>query len=147
MTAAHSHRRWALATGAALATLAAISGCGGDGSGPVGPPAAEVGMLAVHLTSPVPRAGAVLLTISGPAVPTELTTTQPGVIVHQRAVAGGTSVAMFGSIAAGELLRMRVPDVGAAASYRATVREVAGEDNALREDLAGYAATVATARR
>lgn len=147
MMPAPSHRPWALAAAVALATLAAISGCGGEGSGPVGPPAAEAGVLAVRLTSPLPRVGAVMLTITGPAVPTEVGATQPGVIVHQRAVAAGTSVALFGSIAAGELLRMRVPDVGAAASYQATVREVAGEDNALREDLAGYGATVAAARR
>lgn len=141
-------RRLRLLGGAvAAAALAAFAGCGGEGSDPLAPSDAGPGVLAVQLAAPLPRAGAVLLTVAGPAAPTEIVAAQPGVVVHQRPAGAATSVALFGSIAAGELLRMRVPDASAAASYHVTVREVAGEDNALREDLGGYVATVAAAPR
>jgi hypothetical protein len=141
-----NHRRLRRALAAATA-FAAIGACGGESGGPTGPSAPTPGVLVVRLAGPAAREGAVLLSIAGPDVPTEVTAAQSGVIAHARPAQGGTAVALFGAIATGELLRMRVPDVRAAAAYQATVREVAGEDNALRADLASYVATVAPATR
>lgn len=132
-----------------LAVLAAalLVGSCGDATGPGEPAAPVPGLLRVRLTMPAAAEGAVLLALTGPALPAEITATQPGVLAHLRQTPEGATVALFGRVAAGDLFELRVPDVGAAAAYRATVREVAGEDNALREDLAPYRATVAAAPR
>ena len=134
-------RRPLTRTAALGAAVVALGSCG-DATGPGEPDVPSPGELRVHLASPAGRDGAVLLTITGPAAPTEVTGTQAGVLVHARAVGGGWTVALFGAVSAGEVLRVRVPDVRKAAAYHATVREVAGEDNALRENLGAYRLTI-----
>ena len=133
-------------TAALCAAVVAIGSCG-DATGPGEPDVPTPGELRVQLASPAGRDGAVLLAITGPAAPTEVAGTQAGVLVHARAVGGGWTVALFGAVSAGEVLRLRVPDVRAAGAYQATVREVAGEDNALREDLGAYRLTITAAGR
>ena len=134
-------------TAALCAAVAALGSCG-DATGPGEPVDAPApGELRVRLSSPAPSDGAVLLTITGPAAPTEVTGTQAGVLVHARAAGGGWTVALFGAVSGGEVLRLQVPDVRAAAAYQATVREVAGEDNVLREDLGAYRLTVSAPGR
>ena len=122
--------------------VAALGSCGGDATGPGEPDVPTPGELGVRLASPAARDGAVLLTISGPSAPTDVLGTQPGVLVHARPSGGGVTVALFGSVASGEVLRFRVPDVRAAGAYQAAVREVSAEDNALRDDLGAYRLTI-----
>ena len=132
-------------TAALCAAIVATGSCG-DATGPGEPPDAPTpGELRVQLASPGGRDGAVLLTITGPAAPSEVTGTQAGVLVHARPVNGAWTVALFGTVSAGEVLRLQVPDVRAARAYEATVREVAGEDNALRENLGAYRLTITAA--
>lgn len=130
---------------AGVVALSTLGACGGDKPGPTGPTGPTAGVLRVQLTAPSADQGAVLLTIAGPAVPSAVVAAQPGVTAHVRTTNSVTTVALFGAVAAGEILRLSVPDVGAVASYRADVREVAGRDNALREDLTPYRATVTRA--
>lgn len=135
----------AIRTASALLTASALAACGGESSPPPTAPVAVTptpGVLRVGLASPAAREGAVLLRITGPAVPTDVTATQPGLVAHVRQVNGASTVALFGVVGPGELLQFRVPDVLAASSYQATIQEVAGEDNALRDDLTLYQATV-----
>ena len=127
-----------------VTALTSLAACGGAGDGPgiTEPPAATPGVLRVRFVTPAADDGAVLLAITGPAVPTTVTATQAGATAHGRTANGVTTVAVFGRVTAGEVLRFSVPDANAAASYRAELREVAATDNALRADLTPYRATV-----
>jgi hypothetical protein len=124
-----------------VGALAALGSCG-EATAPGEPAGPTPGRQRVTQNTPGSREGAVRQEIPRPALPTEVESAQAGVLAHVRQAGGVSTVALFGTVAAGEVLRLRVPDVRAAASYQAAVREVAGEDNALREDLAPYRATV-----
>jgi hypothetical protein len=86
--------------------------------------------------------GALLVAISGPAAVGTVQSASAGNVVHARTQGTTTTVAVFGSVAAGPLLRVSVPDVRQAARYTATVREAADAQNALRTSLAGYTLAV-----
>lgn len=119
-------RRLALAAGAA----ALLAGC--DATEPARP-----GVLTAHLSGTRPRDAALVLTISGPALPAEVSAEQ-GYVVHSRTHAGATSVAVFGDIAGGPLVRFTIPDAKLADRFGVQLREVADEEYTLREDLTPY---------
>ena len=108
-------RRW---WGLAL-WLVAAPGCG-DG----GPPPSRAGDLTVSYFQGGPRAGAILLTISGG--PVERVTAENAELVSFASPAPGTTrVVVTGDLGTGSLLLVRVPDVSQASSYRVRVDQVA----------------------
>jgi hypothetical protein len=137
---------------------ALASSCGGSGGdrAPTQPapqtpeqptqPAAPVavpGTLTARLVTPNIDDGAILVEISGPTPLADLATPVPGAVLHSRASGNAAHVAVFGSLAAGALVRFSVPDVNAASQYTATVTDASDRANSLRASLTGYAITIA----
>jgi hypothetical protein len=100
------------------------------------------GELVVSLATPNSADGAMVVTISGPGAVGAVQAATAGNLVRSRTQGTTTTVAVFGEVAAGPLVRIAVPDVRQAKSYTATVREAADLSDALRPSLAGYALTV-----
>ena len=120
-----------------VAAAIGILSCGGDSTGPKAVP----GDLTATLTTPNADDRAILITITSPG------TISPGAagadyVVFSKTLTGKTSVAVFGTLTTGPLVRFSVPDVGQAASYVVTVSDVADASNAPRSSLAGYSVTV-----
>jgi hypothetical protein len=119
-----------------LLAVASVLSCG-DTSGP---PAPTPGTLLLHLTTPHDDDAALLLHLTGPSIapPSVAAATGAQQLFAQAATGGGVNVALFGSLGAGPLLRMQVPDVSRASEYRVTVLEAADSSNALRAGVSGY---------
>ncbi len=102
----------------------------------------QAGSLTLRLITPHADDGAMTFQVSGPAI--ESATAANGSLrLFTRREGGSTVVgAVVGALANGALITLRVPDVGAAASYTATVLEVADRQDALRTSLTGYALTL-----
>lgn len=105
---------------------------------PAGP-----GTLTVRVTSPFTDDGALLLEISGPAQPTDLTALSAGAILQSRTTDNVTRVAIFGPLENGALVRFAVPDVSAAPQYKAQVTEASDRTSALRASVTEYQLTIA----
>lgn len=128
--------RWILAL---LATLSLGAGCSDDVTGGGNP---RAGTLLLRLTTPRADDGALVFEVSGPPIDSALAA-NASLRLFTRRVDGVTVVgAVVGAVANGALVTLHVPDVGAAAGYTATVREVANRQDALRATLTGYALTV-----
>lgn len=99
------------------------------------------GTLVMRLTTPHTDDGALLFELSGPSIDNVIANDESLRLFTRRD--GGSIVgAIVGTLSTGAIVTMRVPDVSAAASYTATIREVADRQDALRASLAGYALTV-----
>lgn len=103
---------------AVLLGLALVMACGGEkGVGPV------AGELTLSLTTPHLTDGAVMLKVAGPideVIPVG------AYRVEAAPVAGGfMRIIVTGTITNGPLVRLRVPDVNAAATYLAIVEQAA----------------------
>jgi hypothetical protein len=132
-----SERRMNIVPRAALLlTAALLSAC--DAGAPAKP---LPGDLTVSLATPNVD-GAMVVSITGPGAAGAVQPAAPGTAVRVRTQGTTTTVAVFGAVAAGPLLRVSVPDVRQASRYAATVREAADEQNAPRASLAGYALAV-----
>jgi len=128
-----------LFTRAALLLAAVLlPACGGGDAGEPATP--QPGDLTVTLATPNTD-GALLVFITGPGV-AAVQPAAPGVVVRSRTQGTATTVAVFGTLGAGPLLRVSVPDVRQAKQYAAVVREAADLQNAPRATLAGYALEV-----
>ena len=99
------------------------------------------GDLTVSLATPNVD-GALVVAITGPDAVGAVQAAAPGTVVRVRTQGTTTTVAVFGAVAAGPLLRLTVSDVRQASRYAATVREAADEQNAPRASLAGYTLAV-----
>lgn len=114
----------------------AIAGCGGENQNPT-----PSGDLLVAYFQSVPQAGALLLTISGG--PVENVTALGGQQVSFASpFAGTTKVVVAGTLANGDLLRLRVPDVTRFADYAVRIEQVADKTTFALIDPAGYTFTV-----
>jgi hypothetical protein len=113
----------------AVATALLALGCGGgeDGTGPAAP---QPGQLTVNVTTSGAAGAAFLLTVRGPGI-TSPTPGASGQKLYTFASGDTLRAAVIGTVTAGALLKFSVPDVNQASSYRATLNEVAGTDNAL----------------
>ena len=124
-----------------LLLLVLASACG-DG-GPTEPAGPIPGILTVALTTPNPDDGALLLTISGGRVSTvdaasagyQVYTAQPDTTT--------TRVLVTGDIAAGDVVRIHVPDTRGAAAYHATIAQAASRTTFAQRVLTGYSLVVA----
>jgi hypothetical protein len=121
-----------------------VISCGGDGGGggTVTGPKAVPGELTASLVTPNADDRAVLLAITGPGSISGISTTTEYVVFAQTA-SGKATVAVFGSLTNGVLVRFSVPDVGAVASYTATITDIVDPGNVPRQSLGGYSITVA----
>lgn len=122
---------------ALLLAAALVSGC--DAGEPATP---QPGELTLTLSTPNPADGALLVAITGPGAVASVRSAVADGVVQSRTAGTTTTVAVFGTLAAGPLLRISVPDVRQAQRYAATVREAADAENHLRPSLAGYALAV-----
>ena len=118
-----------------VAALAVVTGCGGE-SGPT------PGELTVRLTTPNADDGAMVLVLSGPGPITNVAAASAGTLVHARDAGGAVRVAVFGSIASGDLIHFSVPDVEQASSYQTTIQEVADRGNVLRPGATAYTLSI-----
>lgn len=101
----------------------------------------HAGALFLRLATPHADDGAVIFVISGPAIDS-VTVDKSSLRLFTRRSDGTLAGIVVGAVDAGPILRLHVPDVGAAASYRAQVIEVADRQDALRGSLVEYAMTV-----
>lgn len=114
----------------------ALAGCGSDGGAPG--PASGPGRVDLALESPNATDGALVIRFTG-AVADSATPLRAGVVAHVRPAAGGGSlVAVIGDVRPGPLVRLHLPDLAGAASFRATVEEAAATSNELRGSVGGY---------
>ena len=86
--------------------------------------------------------GAILLELRGPDIHA-LAATNSSLQVFSDTSSAPIRTVVAGSLSAGALLTFHVPDVGAAASYTATIVDVADRQNKLRSGLTGYTLVVA----
>ena len=120
-----------------LVLLAAV-GCGGGDGGTVGPTA---GVFKVVLTTPNADDGALLLTVAGgpvtavePAAQYQVLTAQPDSLT--------TRVLVTGNIAAGEVLRLQVPDTRRLSAYRASLAQAASRATFAQQALTSYSLAI-----
>lgn len=126
-----------LSRAAVLLACAVLAAC--DAGEPARP---LPGDLLVTLASPNATDGGMVVSITGPDAVGSVRAADPGNVVRARTQGTTTTVAVFGTLAPGPLVRIAVPDVRQAGSYTATVREAADLESALRPSLAGYTLTV-----
>jgi hypothetical protein len=117
----------------------APTGGGGGGGGGGG----QAGTVILRLTTPHADDGAVLLEVTGPPIDSAIVVS-PSLRLFTRRAGDSTIVGVVvGVVTDGATVTLHVPDVSAAAGYRARVLEVADRRDALRGSLTGYALTVA----
>ncbi len=124
-----------------LAMLLAVTLAWSCGDGLVGPAAPEQdqdpGLITVSLVTPAAsRDSGVLLELEGPGIGE---VRAPGFDLFESRASGRHRVIVAGSLRAGRVLRLRVPDRSQLPHYRVRVMQVAGEDYELR-DARGYRA-------
>lgn len=120
-----------LVIAALIATLAA---CGGGSTGPV------AGLLKIKLAT-TPNSGldgALLLTVTGPVVPTGATALT-GFRLFGTPVAATNKFAVTGTLATGSILfTIDVPDINKVSQYSATIQQVAASSNFALRSTSGY---------
>jgi hypothetical protein len=126
-----SHRLLAL-----VAVLSLWTACSDE---PMSTPRA--GALFLNLATPHADDGAVIFVITGPAIDSA-TVDKSSLRLFTRRSNGTLAGIVVGAVGAGPIVRLHVPDVGAAAGYSAQVIEVADRQDALRTSLVEYAMTV-----
>jgi hypothetical protein len=109
-----------------------------DDETPAGPTA---GTLSVTLTTPNADDGGILFRVIGPDI-VSVTVTVPEYYTHVGQNADTLTVVVVGNVETGLLVGFDVTDVGAVASYSATITEMADRSNELRSDFTGYDLTV-----
>jgi hypothetical protein len=134
-------REW-LTPAAVVCAVTLITACS-DSRPPTAPQAPEPqpGWLMLRLDPPVPNGDdtAVVIRITGPGPLTEVSVPAGrSHLAFHRSSGSTLNVAVFGTIAAGDLVRFSVPDVHGVNRYQATLVEAAGPDNQLRSSNAGY---------
>ena len=132
-----------------FALMAAALGafaCGGDGGPPApGPPPAPPpvgGVVTAAFLTPNVDDAALMILISGPGPIGAPEAVNGGVLLSWRPTESGFTAALFGDLAAGPLLRFRIPDLDRIAVYRATIVDVADAQSVLRPGLGGYGVTI-----
>jgi hypothetical protein len=122
----------------ALATIIALgSACGGEKE-PTGPVAGD---LTVAYGTQSANDGAVLMLITGGPV-TSVTGAGPYQLASASVGVNATRVVVTGNLAAGDLFRIRVPDVSLAGNYTARLEAVADRNTFALSDPGLYTTSV-----
>ena len=117
--------------------------CGGDGGPPApGPPPPVGGVVTAAFLTPNVDDAALVIRITGPGPLGAPETVDGGILLSWRPTASGFTAALFGDLAAGPLLRFRIPDLDRIAVYRATIVDVADAQSVVRPGLRGYGAVI-----
>lgn len=103
--------------------------------------APEPGTLSVSLTTPNTGDAGILFTVFGTV--TDVSVSGSSYTLFSRLGSGEARVLVFGNLQTGPVVTIDVPDVGAVASYSATVLDVIGRSNDVRSSHAGYEITFA----
>lgn len=139
-------------TALAILTLAAAIACTSTPNEPTPPPAQPPpnqppppppgsGRLTVNLTSPNSSDGAILLELRGANIHA-VALAHSGWKLFADSSGSALRIVVAGNLASGSLLTFQVPDVNAAASYSATIIDVADAQNSLRAKT-GYSLGIA----
>ena len=126
----------------ALAPLVLLAACGDRALTNGG--SAVPGELVITLRSAAPRIGAIRFTITGGEI-AQVTAVDPAAAVFVNGAEGPVSVIVIGETLEGALVRVRVPDVRAAARYRTAVLEVVDTGNRTLPANDEYGLTVSVA--
>ncbi len=124
-----SRTRWWIGV---LLTLVLVGGCR-DQEGP------QAGTLSLVLSAPRNGDGALLVLVAGGPV-TEIESSPHTVALTPGA--DGTRLLLIGTVTPGEIVRIRIPDLARAGSYRALVEQVADEGTWALADPAPYRITL-----
>ncbi|MGH7658670.1 MAG: hypothetical protein ACREL6_10590 [Gemmatimonadales bacterium] len=119
-----------------LVVLGAIISCGGDGSGPSGP---TPGNLTIQLNTSATNVGAVKFLIRGGTVSG---VTSSYSTFDSPVPSGNHRVVVLGDLTAGTVATISVPDTRQAASYSATVEEVATRQTYALQSSGGFTMTI-----
>ncbi|HKG94518.1 MAG TPA: hypothetical protein VKA84_21570 [Gemmatimonadaceae bacterium] len=124
---------------AALLLLLPVAACSKDA--PTGP---TRGALSLGLTTPNADDGAVLLAIDGGPVDSVTAVGAYRVYGGAAGAPAGTPLRVIvrGTLAAGPVARVWVPDVSAVGAYRVTVEQAAARTTYGQRSVSGYAGTV-----
>lgn len=114
-----------------LLALGFAAACGGDPP-VIGPTPGEV---SVMLQTPNVQDGAILFRVTGPV--TEVTPAR-GFHVSSATTGGTLRIVVAGDLSAGELVRLRIPDVDLLPSYTVFVEQVASRTDYVLFDPGGY---------
>lgn len=125
-----------------VAALMSIA-CGGDGGGgSVTGPKAVPGELTATLVTPNADDRAILITITGPGPVSSVAAANDDYVVFSKVSGSKVSVALFGSLTSGTVIRFHVPDVGLVSSYTASLVEVVDPANNVRPQQTGYSVSI-----
>jgi len=130
----------------ALASLLAIlfaTGCG-DGKPTAGSDPIP-GELVIALAPDAGEIGAIQLTIVGREIGEVVSANVDHAMFVRRTSDAGVAVVIVGEALAGPLVRLRVPDVRAASSYRVSIDELADRENRLAESVDRNVVTIGQA--
>jgi len=112
-----------------------VAGCGGEKT--TGPVAGE---LTLSLATPGTNDGAILIRLTGAV---ESITPMNGYLLESEPQSGGTvRLVVVGSLVAGPIAKVRVPDVNAVNTYLTLVEQVADRTTFALLATSGYAVTV-----
>ena len=122
-----------------LAALLVLAACSGGSSTPMA--STTAGPLDLVLSSPNADDGALLIEVSG--APVDSVTAASGYVVYAGAPGGAARrIIVQGTIAAGPVARIWVPDATASAAYHATVLQAAARGTYAQRALGGYGIAV-----
>jgi hypothetical protein len=113
------------------------------GDSPTAPTPPEPGTIVATLQGVRAGDAALIIRLRGPGAIGTLTSASAGYALHVRSAGDSARAAVFGQLASGAVFQLSVPDVHRIADYHASVVEVSDATNALREDVSGYALTLA----
>lgn len=125
-----------------LALLAVLAACGGGDTGGGGPPKPVAGELTFTLSTPFAgQDGAVLIRVVGQI---DTITVLGGHRLSFSRSGTLTRAVILGNIEAGDLIRVRVPDVALASGYSAFVEQAAARSSFVLLDPSEYRLTLRT---
>lgn len=125
-----------LLAGCLVILLGGVMSCGSDGSGPSGP---TPGNLTIQLNTGATNVGAVRFLIRGGPV-SGVTSTHSS--FDSPASGGNHRIVVLGDLTAGTVATISVPDTRQAASYSATVEEVATRQTYALQNVGGFTMSV-----
>lgn len=132
-------QRGVLALATAAGCIVTAGACSSDRTTPTAPPVP--GALTLTFAAPADAGAAVRIEVTGADSILSVTNLSK-LAMYTRSTGHTTAVALFGSLAPGDLLSLGIPDVAHASSYSARVVEVADTSNALQTDTAAYSVTL-----